>query len=162
MFFPGRAKPKILVLGLDNSGKTTLLVILNRTSPLLATSLGPLATIPTLSPSTTEFLIGDTICDGYDIGGYLPNRTCWAQYTYDVSGVIFCVDASDPDKFDTAKFELDKLLVNENLDGIPILVFGTKVDAPKSVNEERLMQALDIGYTLKKVKLLILFNRGQL
>lgn len=137
---------KILVLGLDNSGKSTLLFMLknNRIAPLQ----------PSLFPCTSEFTFSNIKYYSYDISGLSQPRRLWRDYydsaARDVDGVIFLVDSSGTDRFAEARDELHVLLSAEALSNVPFLVLGTKTDAPGAVSEDELRQQLRLVETTGK------------
>ena len=46
------------------------------------------------------------------------------------------VDAADPARLEEAKTELDQLLGMQELKGVPVVVFGNKVDRKEALQEE--------------------------
>lgn len=99
-----------------------------------------------------ELRVGNIIFATHDMGGHYQTRTLWDQYSFDVSGVIFLVDSADPSRFEEAKYELDKLLINKRLEGVPFLVLGNKVDSYNAVSEKELREGLGFEFTTGKVK----------
>jgi len=130
-------KAKLVLLGLDNAGKTTLLQML-REGRVAATS-------PTLHGTSEELQVGDVTFTAHDLGGHAQARRVWQTYTPAVDAVVFVVDATARDRFDEARRELAGLMDNDQVQSVPILVLGNKIDAPGAVGEDTLRDALGLG-----------------
>mmetsp|Transcript_14950 Transcript_14950/g.20373 ORF Transcript_14950/g.20373 Transcript_14950/m.20373 type:complete len:225 (-) Transcript_14950:323-997(-) len=96
----------ILLLGLDNAGKTTLLHRL-RTGGAVQTF--PPTDRPDLSES---FQVGNVNFSAWDLGGHEAVRHLWEDYASNnvVDAVLFLIDAADSDRFEEVRDELDALI----------------------------------------------------
>lgn len=71
-------------------------------------------------------------------------RDLWTDYFVACNAIIYLVDCNDRERFPEAKAELDKLLSNDQLQGIPFLVLGNKIDMQRAASEAELRQALGL------------------
>ena len=131
---------KIVFLGLDNAGKSTLLRRL--TSGRLA------ALQPTFQPHSETVTMGGVAFTTFDLGGHTQARRLWASYAVETQGLVFIVDTADHERFAEAAAELKGMLDLEALHGVPFVVLGNKTDRVGAVNEAELRGALGVynGY----------------
>merc|ERR1712146_91591 len=100
----GNQEMRILMVGLDAAGKTTILYKLK---------LGEVVTpIPTIGFNVEEV--------SYKI------RTLWRHYYTNTQGIIFVVDSNDRDRIDDARDELHKMINDEELKDAIVLVYANK------------------------------------
>jgi len=60
------------------------------------------------------------------------------------NGIIFVIDASDPERFTEATNELNKIMQAEELTHAPLLVLANKQDNPGAVSGDALTTQLDL------------------
>ncbi len=62
------------------------------------------------------------------------------------------VDAADPTRLEEAKAELDGLLAMQELKGVPVVVFGNKVDRREALQEEQFREMLQLPFHMTSGK----------
>lgn len=122
----------VLLVGLNNSGKSTLLCNLH---PKLLDAgrrmeTEQLSTCPTAGVSLVEFRHHLVSWRVWDLSGQGRFRPLWIYYISHVQGLVFCVDVSDADRIACARDELAVLLEAEKTkdDRPPVLIFANKAD----------------------------------
>jgi GTP-binding protein SAR1 len=131
-------KATLIIIGLDNAGKTTLL-------GLLATGTVR-QHIPTPKFGKEEVLIGKLSAACFDLGGAELQRKFWDDYFPIVDGVVFVVDVADKSRIEEAKGELDKLREHEVAGKLPLLILGNKIDRAEAMSEEEVRFALGLPH----------------
>ncbi|THD18633.1 ADP-ribosylation factor [Fasciola gigantica] len=129
---------KILLLGLDNAGKTTLLYWLRLRTAIV--------TIPTVGMNVEEVRVpgaGITMLT-WDIGGQEKLRKLWSRFFADTRGVIFVVDSADTCRFDEVSTELSKLFNDPVLCEVPFLIFANKQDVPEAKSPQTIRNCLKV------------------
>ena len=127
---------RVLVLGLDNAGKTTCVKRFNNQD------------ITTISP-TLGFQIFTMQFKGFtlnlwDIGGQQTLRAYWRNYFESTDGIIWVVDCNDVARLEMCRSELHGLLKEERLAGASLLLFLNKVDIPTALPMAEVAAALDV------------------
>merc|ERR1711924_316387 len=132
----GKKDCRILMVGLDAAGKTTILYKLK---------LGEVVTtIPTIgfNVETVEYKnISFTV---WDVGGQDKIRPLWRHYYQNTQGLIFVVDSNDRDRADDAKEELNKMLNEDEMRDAALLVFANMQDLPNAMPAAEVTEKLGL------------------
>mmetsp|Transcript_1036 Transcript_1036/g.3381 ORF Transcript_1036/g.3381 Transcript_1036/m.3381 type:complete len:245 (-) Transcript_1036:290-1024(-) len=127
---------RILMVGLDAAGKTTILYKLK---------LGEIVTtIPTIgfNVETVEYKnISFTV---WDVGGQDKIRPLWRHYFQNTQGLIFVVDSNDRDRVSEARDELHRMLNEDELRDAVLLVFANKQDLPNAMTAAEITDKLGL------------------
>ncbi|KAK1756530.1 GTP-binding protein sarA [Echria macrotheca] len=154
----------LLLLGLDNAGKTTLLHRLqNPSAPASAPFLKNCT--PSFFPSTEDNLHIDLddypsrlVLRVFDLPGHVQARRLWRDSLLadmDVDGVVFVVDSADSERFGEAREVLEGILKalggnngrgeSSGRGGVPVVVWGSKADVEGAVRVDGLREAFGLG-----------------
>ncbi|KAH3697984.1 ADP-ribosylation factor-related protein 1-like [Dreissena polymorpha] len=123
----------VLILGLDNAGKTTYLeqTKMKFTKNYQGMSLNKITTTVGLNIGTIT--IGGVKLKFWDLGGQEELQSLWDKYYAESHAVIYVVDSSDKERIDESKDAFDKMIVNDSLKDVPLLLLANKQDLPEVV-----------------------------
>jgi len=159
---------KIIIVGLDGAGKTTILYKLK---------LGKIVTTtPTIGFNVETVKYKKLLFKVWDVGGQERIRCLWQRYYYDTQGIIFVIDSNDIERINnnyndyykpsnnsnnnnnnninnTKNFinqhcacdALKQLLNDSSLNDCPLLIFANKQDLSSSLSEEEIIDRLELN-----------------
>ncbi|KAH9760185.1 ADP-ribosylation factor 3 [Citrus sinensis] len=149
----GNKEARILVLGLDNAGKTTILYRLQM-GEVVSTIPTIGFNVETVQYNNIKFQVWDLVvytlnCSrvGFKVlerGGQTSIRPYWRCYFPNTEAVIYVVDSSDTDRIQTAKEEFHAILEEEELKGAVALIFANKQDLPGALDDAAVSEALEL------------------
>ena len=114
----GKQEMRILMVGLDAAGKTTILYKLK---------LGEVVTtIPTIGFNVETVEYKNLSFTVWDVGGQDKIRPLWRHYYQGTNGLIYVVDSNDRDRIEDAREELTKMLNEDEMRDAVLLVFANK------------------------------------
>ena len=133
----GKQQCRILMVGLDAAGKTTILYQLKlgemtQTKPTLGFN------VETVSYKNIEFMV-------WDMGGQDKIRQLWSHYYEGTQALIFVVDSADAERMDEARQELHKLMEQEELKDAVLLVYANKQDVAGALSVQQVAESLQLG-----------------
>merc|ERR1719333_1153446 len=128
---------RILMLGLDAAGKTTILYKLK---------LGEVVTtMPTIGFNVETVEYRNISFQVWDVGGQDKIRKLWRHYYRGTHGAIFVVDSSDRDRIEDAREELHKMLAEDEMRDAALLVLANKQDLPNSMPAAEISEKMGLN-----------------
>ena len=127
---------RILMVGLDAAGKTTI---------LYKFQLGEVVTtIPTVGFNVETVTYKNINLTMWDVGGQDKIRRLWNYYFTNVNAIIFVVDSNDSSRFEEAREEIAKLMRDDQLRDAALLVYANKQDLPNALSTQKVSEALGL------------------
>ena len=121
----GDRHAKILMLGLDGAGKTTVLYKLKLHEVV--------SSIPTIGFNVeTVQPVKHVSFTVWDVGGQDKIRPLWKHYYQGCEGLVYVVDSVDSMRFSEAREELEGILSYDEMAGVPLVVLANKQDLPNA------------------------------
>lgn len=133
---------RVLMVGLDNAGKTTIVKRING-EPIDEIS-------PTLGFNIKTMTFGKYSLNVWDVGGQKTLRSYWKNYYESTDAIVWVVDSVDARRMEDCAAELEALLGEEKLAGASVLIFANKRD---------IAGAMDLGAMSSRLGLDKLVNR---
>ena len=136
----GKNDVRILMVGLDAAGKTTILYQLRMGQTI--------KTIPTIGFNVETLEYKGVNFTVWDVGGQDKIRILWKHYYQNTDCLIFVVDSNDRERIGEAAEELKKMLAEDELKDSVVLIMANKQDldgalSPADVTKELGMSELN-------------------
>jgi ADP-ribosylation factor 1/2 len=137
----GKKETRILMVGLDAAGKTSILYKLK---------LGDIeTTIPTIGFRVETLKFKSITFTAWDLGGQGSIQHLWRHFplsinSHNISSVIFVVDSVYSERVEDSREELLKMMDNDYLRDAVLLVFANKQDLPNAMNVTELTEKLGL------------------
>lgn len=133
----GSKEVRILILGLDNAGKTTILYRLHQGEVV--------TTIPTIGFNVETVTYKNIRFQVWDLGGQASIRPYWRCYYPNTNAIIYVVDSADQERIGTCKDELLSMLDEDELKEAALCVFANKQDMPGALTPAQVSEALGLA-----------------
>ncbi len=148
---PAGAEYSVILLGLDNAGKTTFheqvksLYLSDHPDPKLKT-------VPTVGQNVSTLTLPDGYLKIWDVGGQLSLRSLWQSYYASCHAIVFIIDSSDigdgnidydqSGRLEECRLVLEDVLQNSETEGVPLLILANKQDREDCVEVVRIKEGL--------------------
>jgi len=139
----GQKEMRVLMLGLDNAGKTTILYKLK---------LGQgVSTIPTVGFNVETVTFKKVKFNVWDVGGQDKIRPLWRHYYAGTQALIFVVDSNDRDRIEEARQELMRIINDREMKEVVLLIFANKNDLPNVMDVAEVTEKLGLSRLRERV-----------
>ncbi|RVE60093.1 hypothetical protein OJAV_G00195190 [Oryzias javanicus] len=140
-FLPAFQSLHVVVLGLDSSGKTSLLYRLKlkefvKTIPTKGFNTEKIK-VPVGASRSINFQV-------WDVGGQEKLRPLWKSYTRRTDGIVFVVDSTELERMVEARVELHKITRTSENQGVPVLILANKQDLDSALSAGEVEKLLSV------------------
>ena len=130
-----KASATLLVLGLDNAGKTSIIQTLMGTFPFAS---------PTRGATSRQITLDRSMFTVIDVGGQKSERTYWGDHFKRAAGVAWVIDSTDKRRMYETGLELTTILQDDRLRNVPILIFANKQDLSTAATADEITVELEL------------------
>ncbi|KAJ3681644.1 hypothetical protein LUZ60_014217 [Juncus effusus] len=134
--FFGTSEMRVVMLGLDAAGKTTILYKLH---------IGDvLSTVPTIGFNVEKVQYKNVMFTVWDVGGQEKLRPLWRHYFNNTDALIYVVDSADRERIGRAKAEFQTIINDPFMLNSVILVFANKQDMRNAMSPMEVCEGLGL------------------
>ncbi|XP_070998239.1 ADP-ribosylation factor-like protein 13B isoform X4 [Oncorhynchus clarkii lewisi] len=141
-----RRKITLVMVGLDNAGKTATVRGIQGESPE--------DVAPTVGFSKVDLKQGKFEVTIFDLGGGKRIRGIWKNYYSESYGVVFVVDSSDVQRIQETRDTMAEVLRHPRISGKPVLVLANKQDRDGALAEADIIENLSLEKLVNENKCL--------
>ncbi|XP_054145420.1 ADP-ribosylation factor-like protein 13A [Melozone crissalis] len=127
-------KVTLLVMGLDNAGKTSVIADIERALPGEA--------LPGAQPGQSRLRLDRFEVTLRDLPGAPRSRSAWRSHYSEAHGLLFVLDSADLARMEEARKVLSRVLSHPDVSGKPLLLLANKQDAPAAMLPCELIERL--------------------
>ncbi|XP_052827869.1 uncharacterized protein LOC106879364 [Octopus bimaculoides] len=132
-----REESRIMMLGLDAAGKTTLLYKLKLNEYV--------NTIPTMGFNVETVTFKGLSFTVWDVGGQDKIRSLWKHYYQDISCLLYVVDSADKNRMAESRYELNAVLRQKEMEDVPVIILANKQDLPNALSVSEITDKLNLS-----------------
>jgi len=138
-----RSEKRVLIMGIDSAGKTTILYRLKCGRAV--------TTIPTIGFNVETINYKNMSLTVWDLGGRSKSRPLWRHYYQSTEAIMFVVDSTDRDRIDSdhdygshARDLFHEVVNEDELKDAVFLVWANKQDLPNALSAEEVAKRLGV------------------
>lgn len=134
--FFGTSEMRVVMLGLDAAGKTTILYRLHMGEVL--------STVPTVGFNVEKVQYKNVAFTVWDVGGQEKLRSLWKMYLSNSDALIYVVDSLDRERIRDARQEFQTIIKDPLMANSIILVFANKQDLRGTMSTDEVSEGLGL------------------
>jgi small GTP-binding protein len=128
---------RILLVGLDGAGKTTIMYKLKMNETVNTT--------PTVGFNVESMTYKNLCISMWDVGGQHKIRVLWHHYYFGTNAIIYVVDSCDTDRLEESANELKSMLEHDDLANACVLVYANKQDVVGSLSPNEIAEKMGMN-----------------
>ncbi|KAI8971738.1 ADP-ribosylation factor family-domain-containing protein [Mycotypha africana] len=132
----------VLIIGLDNAGKTTLLERIKSIFMGIA-GLAPDRIAPTVGLNIAKVDIKSVKVNFWDLGGQKELHSIWERYYSECHAIVFVVDSTDSKRLEECRDTFEKMITNDAVEGVPVLMLANKQDVLGALKVEDIKEVFN-------------------
>ncbi|KAG4302856.1 hypothetical protein PCANB_000769 [Pneumocystis canis] len=132
----GQKEIRVLILGLDGAGKTTILYKMQVGEVI--------TTVPTIGFNMETVCYKNIKFNVWDLGGQTSIRPYWRCYYTSTRAIIYVIDSTDIQRLSATAKELHAILQEKELFDIDLLIFANKRDISNALNATEISEKLNL------------------
>ncbi|CED82127.1 GTP-binding ADP-ribosylation factor-like protein yARL3 [Phaffia rhodozyma] len=133
----------VIIIGLDNAGKTTLLEQIKHHYNPNTPSPDVSKIAPTVGQGVGKISLPSTILQFWDLGGQRDIRSIWSKYYEECHAVVYVVDAADEARLEEGWEVFESVLESPQTMNLPLLLLANKQDAPGSLSSTDIRESYE-------------------
>lgn len=133
----------ILILGLDNAGKSTLLEQIKRIYGNNYSGLPFEKIKTTIGLNIGKITVNHVKLIFWDLGGQQELQSLWDKYYEECHGIIYVIDSSDEKRLEESHKAFESVMHDSHMEGIPLLILSNKQDLQTSIDVEAIKSVFD-------------------
>ncbi|CCH44386.1 ADP-ribosylation factor 1 [Wickerhamomyces ciferrii] len=122
--------------GLDNAVKS----IYNPDAKIIP----PERITTTVGQNVGHIQVNKTLLKFWDVGGQESLRSLWEEYFTHCHAIIFIVDSTDRERIEECQSNLTKIINNDSIESIPILMLANKQDVEDHLEVEDIKEIFNV------------------
>jgi ADP-ribosylation factor related protein 1 len=158
-YFTHKPSVNILIIGLDNAGKTTLLEYVKGRFGKQKSMPNDSIT-PTIGMNIAKFNYDGVQIMLWDLGGQEKMRSIWKEYYTESDGVVFVLDSTDTSRLQEARDAFEKACADELLMDVPAMIFANKQDLRGALDVKGLSSVFNTSSYSKILSVSAITGRG--